>query len=156
MCLYLACARFSAILTWGHSDQLLGIWLKPHSTTIFNNKIANGILCDTACGLCQGFLYSQDFEWYTGTCNFIAPTKKYGLPVLTFIKLTHTQQHYMQISYSIFHENLKINLKGTDRNSFRPTVPSKICPSLCQFYRTLSNSTKIFWPFFCPRFYALT
>lgn len=84
----------------------------------------------TARGLCQGFLYSQDFEQYTGTSNFIAPIKKYGLPVPTFITSTHAEQHYMQISYSIFHENPKINMKGTDRNSF--TVLRKICPYLCQ------------------------
>jgi len=46
------------------------------------------------------------------------------------VKLTNTQQHYMQLSYSIFQENLKINMKGTDGNPF--TVPCTICPSLCQ------------------------
>jgi len=68
-----------------------------------------------ACGLCQGFLYSQDFEQYTGTSNFIAPIKKYGLPVPTFVTITHAEQYYVQISYSIFHENPKVNMKGTDK-----------------------------------------
>jgi len=43
-----------------------------------------------------------------------------------FMKLTHCQQHYVQISYTEFHPNLLVNVGSTDRQTFTD-APNKVC-----------------------------
>ena len=80
-------------------------------------------------GLKQDVLDCQNVHGisrYTRKCNFVYAHKKRSIFLaLIFTKLTNTQQHYVQASYTEFHPNRTVYLECMDTHSFVPA--SKGC-----------------------------
>jgi hypothetical protein len=49
----------------------------------------------------------------------------YKDPASIFTKIINAQQHYVQICYTEFHQNHKINVESMDRNSFAPVSKAR-------------------------------
>jgi hypothetical protein len=94
-------------------------------------------LVDTHPRLHQGVLYCQHVTLFHGTrwrvIALMSIQKSIAFAALIFTKLTNVLQHYVQITYTIFHPHRTIHVEITWRNSFTPF--RKVWPSMSWFSR---------------------
>jgi hypothetical protein len=87
------------------------------------NKIVNDVLDDWLHRTYQGILYclNRTFSLYTYKCNFIHTHKKSSAFTTPDVgELASAYQKNVQISYTEFHPNRKINVEIAGGNSYIP------------------------------------
>jgi hypothetical protein len=97
--------------------------------SLFRNKTANVVISDVV----HSRLSRHPLLWkcdsclrYTRVCNFVGASKKSTtFPTLMFTKFINSQQHYVQISYSDFHQNWTIYASLNVRTEARLHSPAK-------------------------------
>jgi hypothetical protein len=98
-------------------------------------KILHPVLIPPPSRLHQGVLHCQHVTLFHGTrwhvIAFMSIHKSIAFAAPIFTKLTNAQQHYVQITDTIFYPNRTIHVEITWRNSF--TSFRKVWPSMSWF-----------------------